>query len=907
MMDSAPPSGNASQATDDCTICLSSLASGTPLLILSCGHRFHFQCLTSNIQAGHNECPLCRGAIDAFVIKLLGNPCQLSTQTPQMSQPQVGQAPTNAGNAAPAAIVVPSIEDPIDEATAAAISERFLAARQVAVALLNEANNLPLITAVTTLEYEGQVSHEESNIYGLVTLQAPPVLQSNNLSIIQSRAPIDLVCVVDQSGSMSGEKITLLKKTLTDIVDQLGELDRLAIVSFNDGAFDRSHGLKRVNQQNRQILKTDIDGIVSGGNTYIGAGLEMGINLLLTRQTKNPLSALLILTDGQDSSAHDYTQIMSTLPEGAQCYTFGYGADHHAELLVKLAEQGNDGTFTYIDQEQAVSTAFAITMAGLLTCMAQKIEVNIELSGEYRITHFLSKYKYEPEQLPSMKLAVKLHNLSADEKRNLVFRLHIPKVNDDQNVEMSSQQSMAQDETTSEQQVFEKQPIGHVSVSYTDPNTAQLITTTPVSFYLIRAPNLPVELLRGNYQLDRQRNRIETIDALERAMAERNYEQSRSILSAQVEKIKVSASAQDPFCQELIQDLEHSFPSEQEYRATHHNVSRSHQTERGTYSTTATSSSRHYHSRLQRELTERYKRIPLRPGDGICALATWTQNATTVAGGNGQGSDLNQLDIPYGFFVDDNQSIYVADFNNHRVVKWDRGVSSGQIVAGGKGHGLDNDQLDSPMDVFVDKHGTMYISDRNNDRVQRWSRGAQSGETIIRDIFPIGIVQDDQGSLYVSDDIKHEVRKWHVGDTIGQLVTSEVFDPGLLFVDRNLALYVADKGNHRVIKVDDGTTQISIVAGGSQSDGADQLGYPDSVIVDELGTVYVTDTDHDRIVRWPRGATSGSVIAGGHGEGSQSDQLSSPTDLAFDLDGNLYVVDSKNFRVQKFAIAKNLC
>lgn len=141
--------------------------------------------------------------------------------------------------------VIPSIEDRIDEAAARATSERLVAA----INSLNEADNWPLISTLTTLEYEAQVPHEESNIYGLVTLQAPPALQSNNQQMTQLRAPIDLVCIVDQSGSMTGEKIDLLKKTLVDIVDQLNELDRLAIVSFNNNAVDRSHGLKRINQQ----------------------------------------------------------------------------------------------------------------------------------------------------------------------------------------------------------------------------------------------------------------------------------------------------------------------------------------------------------------------------------------------------------------------------------------------------------------------------------------------------------------------------------------------------------------------------------------------------------------------------------------------------------------------------------
>jgi Mg-chelatase subunit ChlD len=123
-------------------------------------------------------------------------------------------------------------------------------ARQTATAAENTANIRPLITASTALEYGGHISHNDSNIYGLVTLQAPAaILSSDCESSVQSRIPIDLVCVVDQSGSMSGNKIQLLKETLVYLTTQLNEFDRLAIVAFNSSAYDCSHGLKRMNQQ----------------------------------------------------------------------------------------------------------------------------------------------------------------------------------------------------------------------------------------------------------------------------------------------------------------------------------------------------------------------------------------------------------------------------------------------------------------------------------------------------------------------------------------------------------------------------------------------------------------------------------------------------------------------------------
>ncbi|CAF1084314.1 unnamed protein product [Rotaria magnacalcarata] len=61
---------------------------------------------------------------------------------------------------------------------------------------------------------------------------------------------------------------------------------------------------------------------------------------------------------------------------------------------------------------------------------------------------------------------------------------------------------------------------------------------------------------------------------------------------------------------------------------------------------------------------------PVVPDDGICASATWNQNGVTVAGGNGEGPELNQLRYPWGFFVDDDATVYVADTWNFRVVAW---------------------------------------------------------------------------------------------------------------------------------------------------------------------------------------------------------------------------------------------
>ncbi|CAF2734931.1 unnamed protein product [Rotaria sp. Silwood2] len=585
---------SSNSTVDDCSICLNGLVPGAPLLTLSCNHKFHFDCLLSHVKAQNHECPLCRATIDISLIKLLKGANKM---------PSPHQAPRPA-------IVVPSVEDLVDEEAVRTLSTRLTSAQQ-ATASSSSTGTLSSITTTTTLEFAGQPSDQEANIYGLVTVKAPSIIlpsESEATSSSFSRVPIDLVCVVDQSGSMKGEKITLLKQTLNYIVDQLNELDRLAIVSFNTTAFNYSHGLTHLNQQKKEMLKKSItENVKASGGTFIGCGLSMGIELFTNRQTKNPVGGLLLLTDGQDNQVQDYSNLMKTLPESVLCHTFGYGPDHTAALLVQLAEEGNGGTFTYINEEEAVGPAFAMTLGSLFSCIAQQICINIEFNGEYKITNIHSKYKYEPEKLPSSMISFKLNDLNSEERRNLIFQLYVPKMHDQQSIEMVSQKSITSSQQQEELQFIINHQIGHVSITYLDPRSGLTLTTNSVPFELIRVPQPSTELLQVNYTLDLQRNRVETALVLKQAMEENNYEQSMNLLKDQIEKLKKSVSAKDPFCQQLIQDLKHPFRSERDYRSTHHNTYMQHLTERGTWSSTANASTIHYSTISQNSQVDHFR------------------------------------------------------------------------------------------------------------------------------------------------------------------------------------------------------------------------------------------------------------------------------------------------------------
>ncbi|CAF1436707.1 unnamed protein product [Rotaria sordida] len=305
---------------------------------------------------------------------------------------------------------------------------------------------------------------------------------------------------------------------------------------------------------------------------------------------------------------------------------------------------------------------------------------------------------------------------------------------------------------------------------------------------------------------------------------------------------------------------------------------------------------------------------PRAPAIDIHPNTKWIQNGLTVAGENGGGSEINQLSDPTGLYVDDDQTIYVADHSNHRIMKWKRDATSGQVVAGGQEQGNGTHQLDTPFDLIVDKvRDSLIISDNGNNKVVRWpGQNGTSKETIISNIRCRGLTIDENGSLYVVDGGKHEVRRYRMGDTEGIVMAGgngqgsrldQLNSPSYVFVDRDHSVYVSDSGNHRVMKWEEGAKEGIVVAGGlGEGDSLSRLIGPRGVVVDQLGTVYVADYGNHRIMRWPNGDTHGSVIAGGNGQGGQSNQLYYPYGISFDRDGNLYVADTYNHRVQKFHI-----
>ncbi|CAF1471397.1 unnamed protein product [Adineta steineri] len=291
----------------------------------------------------------------------------------------------------------------------------------------------------------------------------------------------------------------------------------------------------------------------------------------------------------------------------------------------------------------------------------------------------------------------------------------------------------------------------------------------------------------------------------------------------------------------------------------------------------------------------------------------WKQNAITAAGGNGCGQKINQLNGPYGIFIDEKKNIFIADCWEHRVVEWKRNAKEGQIIAGGNGRGNRINQLNEPTDIIFDQQSrSIIIADRENRRVIRWMN--QNQQILIKNIGCWGLAIDKNGFLYVSDQKKNEVRRWKMGEYNNEGIVvaggygrgdklNQLDFPFFIFVDKDQSVYVSDVHNDRVMKWRKDATEGRIVAGRSgPGRNLNQFNHPQGITVDDLGQIYMIDWGNNRVMRWCEGKEEGKIIVGGNDQGKQSNQFNGPRGLSFDDEGSLYVADGLNNRIQKFEI-----
>jgi trimeric autotransporter adhesin len=331
---------------------------------------------------------------------------------------------------------------------------------------------------------------------------------------------------------------------------------------------------------------------------------------------------------------------------------------------------------------------------------------------------------------------------------------------------------------------------------------------------------------------------------------------------------------------------------------------------------------------------------------------------TTVAGNgtpgfNGDGAALTvSLNRPSGVVADGAGHVYIADQNNNRIRKLTPSTGFLSTVAGTGGAGFSGEsgpataaRLFAPSVVDVDAAGNVYVADKSNNRVRKLTAatglittvagnadqgfGGDGGEATAASLDTLDAVAiDTSGRLFITANCR--VRRVDApaptkmmttvagngtpgfnGD--GSAIQASLRQPVAVAVDLSGNLYIADAFNHRVRRVSKAGL-ISTIAGtgaaGYSGDGgpatAAQLNSPTGVAIDGAGNVFIADLANERIRKITASTGVIATVAGtgspgflGDGGPASAARLSGPFAIALDSAANLYIADEYNQRVRR--------
>ncbi|CAI0442747.1 unnamed protein product [Linum tenue] len=519
------PRTGSKSSKQTCSICLTKMKQGAGHAIFTaeCSHSFHFNCIASNVKHGNQICPVCRAKWK-----------EIPFQAPDLDPPLGRAVSINAGgwpNNDALMTVVRRLPPPRRDPSRRHVVPLLQVAEPI---VFNDDETLDIQPgyengascssgrAIDITVHPEVTAASRSNSYEnfavLINLKAAAASMIRNQTssypqLSQTpRAPVDLVTVLDISGSMAGTKLALLKRAMGFVIQNLGSNDRLSVIAFSSTA-RRLFPLRRMSYAGRQQALQDVNSLIANGGTNIAEGLRKGAKVMEERKEKNPVASIILLSDGQDTytvssgsnqqpEQPNYRLLLplSAIDGGGgtaglkiPVHVFGFGADHDASSMHSISEISG-GTFSFIETEAIIQDAFAQCIGGLLSVVVQELQVGVECANPNIKLQSLKAGSYSSRISADGRTGfIDVGDLYADEERNFLVSLNVPPAEPSKG-------------STS---------LLKVKCVFKDPLTKEMGTLESEEIRLQR-PEVAEEVV-VSVEVDRQRNRLKAAEAMSQA------------------------------------------------------------------------------------------------------------------------------------------------------------------------------------------------------------------------------------------------------------------------------------------------------------------------------------------------------------------------------------------------------
>ncbi len=272
------------------------------------------------------------------------------------------------------------------------------------------------------------------------------------------------------------------------------------------------------------------------------------------------------------------------------------------------------------------------------------------------------------------------------------------------------------------------------------------------------------------------------------------------------------------------------------------------------------------------------------------------------------GSGPLQFYYPTGIALDPDGRVYVVEYYNHRVQRFQANMS---YMSTWGTNGSSDGQFSYPWAIAISGEKKVYVSDTsgsNNNRIQWFqltgfylgkfgSYGSATGQFN----SPRGIAIDGSNNLYVAEYSNHRVQKFNKNGNFittwggyGSGDTNFYYPQGIAFGAGNF-VFVVDTYNHRIMKFTNSGTFVTKWGSNGSQNG--QFSYPSGIAIGPDNSIIVTDTNNHRLQKFDaNGVWKDTWGQYGSGDG----QLYSPTGVFVDKSRRVWVTENNNHRIQRF-------
>jgi Ca-activated chloride channel family protein len=241
-------------------------------------------------------------------------------------------------------------------------------------------------------------------------------------SQLKERPPVNVAIVIDNSGSMQGDKIEQAKQAAIAAVNRLRDSDIVSVVLYNSSV---SILVPATKATDREAIVKSISSVTADGQTALFAGVSKGAAEVQKFLSKQSVNRVILLSDGQanvgPSTPAELERLGTSLvKQGISVSTLGLGLGYNEDLMSGLALTGS-GNHMFIEGAQDLVTVFNQEFNDLLSVVAGDFKIDVTLAERVRPVKVLGTQA----NIIGQNVHIPLAELYARQQRYFVLELEL--------------------------------------------------------------------------------------------------------------------------------------------------------------------------------------------------------------------------------------------------------------------------------------------------------------------------------------------------------------------------------------------------------------------------------------------------------------------------------------------------